>query len=235
MAYRKRSRSSVARRRRAPARRMRARSYKKKRSTRIGRQLYLPFNVPPRAFVGLTWAYDPPVYTMGAQERFLLRMASSKNYITTHTSEPQGFDAWKFQYYNYRVVGMKIRIKIVKADGNADNVVSCRSYCAPEAASVLSSEAELANRWTKNIEIGNQSNQAVFRWYMKPHNVLGMSRAEYHGRDDTMALCTEQPVLRAFCYLVLRNLTTAPRNIRYMIQGKTYFEFLNPVTQVDSV
>lgn len=241
MAYnRKRSRSSMMRRRRAPQRVARKQAYRKKRSfqaRRNNRMLIIPNGQPNRAYVGLTMRGYTPVNAPGASVTAAIFQATARPYresgATQLAFEPQGFDNWRNLFATYRVMGMKVKVVFTS---NGSTPLQVESYVARDMAAV-SAQWVLDNKYSKISVVGSNTNKVTHSWYIRPWIIHGMTKQQWITSSTTIANTgTNVPAVApgnatetVFLITNVRNTLATASSLYRSVFIKLYLQFEDPI------
>lgn len=229
MAYRKRSRSSVARRRRAPARIRRARSYRKRRQ--LNRLTRVPNGQAPRILVGLTAGNMFGVIQAPGTRDDILFMTGKSFYGPVPARELQGWDQWKTMYNSYRVMAMKVVYTVTPVTANPNLLIS--SYVSKDSGFLANSLAEASNKYTKVSAIGGQTTRRTHAHYWKARTPFGMTRQQWHSDPGTEAATAANPSIMSYLHISIRNQAVTAMEYNVTFKVKMYLEMTDPITLVD--
>lgn len=232
MAYRRRKYNRRPMRR--PMRRQRRRAPRKYRVRRGTRLLKTPTSFPGRMRAALTFCnqgYDG-IAAAGIKDWVI---ATKRQPFSTpaSASECQGFDQYRAIYYNYRVLGIKIRCRMKVANFPTNTGINVMAYWSPEATKVGSRLGVAQNRFTHSVLLGANASQTTWRTFVRPWTVLGMTYKEWVNEAITKADFTSDPGYQSFYHINLWN-SGNDVNLNWEVQGKIYFEFSDARTLLDS-
>lgn len=229
MAYRKRSRSSVARRRRAPARMRRARSYKKRRQ--LNRLTRVPNGQAPRIQVGLTAGNMFGVIQNANSRDDILFLTGKSFYGPVPARELQGWDQWKTMYNSYRVMAMKVIYTVTPVSSNPNMLLS--TYVSKDSGFLANKLAEASNKYTKITAIGGQIGRTTHTHYWKARTPFGMTRQEWRSDPGAEAATAANPSIMSYLHVSIWNQSLANVEYNVTFKVKMYMEMFDPITLVD--
>lgn len=226
------------------------RRYKPKRKTTTRRHYRKPY-VKPRRY-GLRYKRQQILYCPTAipdRMRVKLTFATSGQHVITSVSAPtvivatqynpfgtavnaQAWDQWASMYLSWRPLGMALRIRTGVLDNNALNPgANFRGYWSQYGSALGNDLAIIQNRYTKILELTNQSGWKTIKTYSKLNNVWGFTRQQWMTDPNTLADVTASPgrVTRYYMVWNCPYWTTSNNfNIGYEIIGAMYVEFSSP-------
>lgn len=237
MAYRKRSRSSMMRRRRAPRRMNRMTAYRKKRNYRLRRGnnrivARLPTGQALKSFVGLTCGQCALNNLQGATPLQLSWATGKSPFLNALARECQGWDQWKAFYQRYRVRAMKVRVTITPVNANTSFIGYMYTY--NQSTPVGNVLAQASDKGTITRVCGPQTSKLTFMKYWKAGSPWGETPEQWRTDITTEAATAANPTTMSYCHLDLRNNTTTDAPLIIDWKVKVYFELFMPVYMVDA-